>query len=92
MEKGLHSQDITDVLAEEGLKLTRQGIAKFIKRYIRTRSLARVKGSGRPAKVLPRVKKLVQIRADDEKLPFSYTPFFVLRGYAYHCPPLSFYT
>ena len=50
-----------------GLKSTRQGpgIAKFIKRYKRYTRTARVKGSGRPAKVTPRVKA-EQMRADDE--------------------------
>ena len=59
---------ITDALAEEGLQATRQGIAKFLKRYATTHSIARTPGSGRPTKISPAVLEIieVQMRKDDE--------------------------
>ena len=67
-EKRLSPRAISDALAEEGLEATRQGIDKFLKRYDKTHSLARARGSGRPSKVTPTVEAIVeaQMRADDE--------------------------
>ena len=67
-ERGLSSQTIVDLLAEEGLKATRQGIAQFLKRYATTCSIKRARGSGRRPKATLAVRTIVeaQMRTDDE--------------------------
>ena len=67
-DRGLTAPAITDALAEEGLRAMRQGIAKFLKRYVRTHSFARAPGSGRPTKISPAVLEIIeaQMRKDDE--------------------------
>ena len=40
---GLSSQEIVDALSQEGLSATRQGIAKFLRRYRDTGRLERAK-------------------------------------------------
>ena len=83
--KGLPPQAITDALAEEGLRATRQGIAKFLKRYARTGSLARAKGSGRPAKVTPAARAIVeaQMRSDDETTAVQLHTILREKGYCF---------
>ena len=67
-ERRLSSQTIVDLLAEEGLKATRQGIAQFLKRYATTCSIKRARGSGRRPKATLAVRTIVeaQMRTDDE--------------------------
>ena len=66
-ERGLSSQTIVDLLAEEGLKATRQGTAQFLKRYATTCSIKRARGSGRRPKATLAVRTIVeaQMRTDD---------------------------
>ena len=66
--KGLSPPAIADTLTEEGLVTTRQGLAKFIRRFKETGSMKRCPGSGRPSKVTPEVKAMVeaQMREDDQ--------------------------
>ena len=67
-ERGLSSQTIVDLLAEEDFKATRQGIAQFLKRYATTCSIKRARGSGRRPKATLAVRTVVeaQMRTDDE--------------------------
>ena len=66
--RGLSARAIADVLSDEGLRATRQGIAKFLRRVDETGSLERQPGSGRPSSFTPRMLALVedQMRRDDE--------------------------
>ena len=75
---------ITDALAEEGLQTTRQGIAKFLKRYARTHSFARTPGSGRPRKISPAVLEIIeaQMRKDGETTAFQLHE--ILCEYSHH--------
>ena len=68
-ERGLSSQTIVDLLAEEGFKATRQGIAQFLKRYATTCSIKRARGSDRRPKATLGVRTIVeaQMRTDDRK-------------------------
>ena len=72
-DRGLSALAITDALAEEGLRTTRQGIGKFLKRYARTHSFARAPGSGRPTKISPAVLEIIeaQMCKDDETTAFQ---------------------
>ena len=55
-------------LKEEGLHASRQGLAKFFRRYDETSSTARRQGSGRLSKLTPDVMQIVeeQMQRDDE--------------------------
>lgn len=56
------------MLGREGLKVTRSGILMFLKKYRETGSIARRPGSGRPCKITPAMKALIdeQMEKDDE--------------------------
>ena len=66
--RGLTARAIVDSLADEGLRATPQGIAKFLRRVQDTGTLERQPGSGRPSSVTPLIQGLVesQMRRDDE--------------------------
>ena len=66
--EGLHPSHIQSALKVENIFTTRHTIARFIKRFIETRSICRKEGSGRPSKVTDQVLELVeqQMREDDE--------------------------
>ena len=48
--QGLKPGDISRKLQQEGIKATRRGIAKFLAKFIKSGSVARKTGSGRPSK------------------------------------------
>ena len=68
--QGLAPSAIVDALAAEGLIVTRQGLAKFIKRFQKTATICRCTnlGSGRPSIVSQQVKEAVaaQMCAENE--------------------------
>ena len=65
---GLKPPTITKALAKEGLKTSKYGVMKFLKRYIDTGTIARRPGSGRPCKITPAMKALIdqEMERDDE--------------------------
>ena len=83
-ERGLSSQTIVDLLAEEGLKATRQGIAQFQKRYATTCSIKRARGSGRRPKATLAVRTIVeaQMRTDDGTTAEELRKILREKGYA----------
>ena len=58
---------------EEGMKASRQGILKFIKRYKATGSIGRQPGSGRRSKITPEIMKIV----DEQCFPATCTSVFL---------------
>ena len=66
--QGLLPSQILSALKVEGIVSTRQTIARFIKRYRQSGSIARKEGSGRPSTISDRVLRLVETRMkeDDE--------------------------
>ena len=69
--KGLKAPEIAKRLLSEGIGVfpaSRQGIHRFLKRYVLTGSIGRKEGSGRRSKVTEAIKVLVenQMREDDE--------------------------
>ena len=50
------------------MRASRRGIAKFLKKYKDSGTIARHPGCGRPSRVTDEIKKIVeeQMRADDE--------------------------
>ena len=68
--KGLLPPAIVDALAAKGIRATRQGILKLLKRIEHTGSFKRCPGSGRLSKITPQIKASVQaqMREDDETM------------------------
>ena len=66
--QGYKPSAISRNLRAENLTASKRGIAKFLKKYEETGSIARRPGSGRPSKVTAAVKSLVeeQMKRDDE--------------------------
>lgn len=67
--QGFKVPTIAKLLQEEGMSAcSRRGIAKFLKRYRETGTIARRPGSGPPSKITAEVKRIVEerMRADDE--------------------------
>ena len=85
----LRPSAITDRLKEESLSVSRQGILKFLKRYISRRTIARKPGSGRPSLVTMEVKHIVeeQMRLDDEMTAYQLHALLHQKGF-----PLSLRT
>ena len=65
---GHKAPTICRLLREGGLRTSRVGIHKFFQKYKETKSIERRPGCGRPTKMTPTVKALVerQMREDDE--------------------------
>ena len=66
--EGFKSPTIAKMLRNEGLKVSKYGVLKFLKRFKETGSIARKLGSGRPCKITPTTKALIdnQMEKDDE--------------------------
>lgn len=66
--EGIKPPTITKMLGREGLKVSKSGVLKFLKRYKETGSISRKPGSGRPCKITPEMKALIdhQMELDDE--------------------------
>ena len=66
--KGYNAPAIAKALGQENLKASRQGVQKFLRRYLRTKTLARKAGSGRPLKISAEMKAVIeeQMQRDDE--------------------------
>ena len=66
--RGLRCTAITVKIWEEGWSMTVLGVWKFLKRYEQFHTIARRSGSGRPTKITPEIKAIVeyQMKLDDE--------------------------
>lgn len=69
--------------SNEGLKVSRFGVAKFIKHYEQTGAISRKPGSGRPSKVTREIKLVVeeQMNKDDETTAYQLHSLLVSKGY-----------
>lgn len=66
---GLKVPRIAETLVlEDGIRISKQGIRKFLLRFSERGTIARKPGSGFPPKLLPQIKQLIdaKMRADDE--------------------------
>ena len=66
--QGYRSPTITKLLKEEGLRASRVAVHKFLRKYQATSTIRRREGSGRPSKITPGIRRLVNERMekDDE--------------------------
>ena len=80
--QGLKPYTIARVLEEEGVKVSRFGVHKFIQLYNESGSIDRKGGSGRPSKVTLQVKHLVdqQMEKDDESTAYQLHHMLVENG------------
>lgn len=71
--QGYNAPTIVTSLQKERMVGSMRGIAKFLKRYEETCTIARCAGSGRPTKITGEVKQLVveQMRADDKTTAYQ---------------------
>ena len=82
--QGYKPYTIAKVLeTNEGLKLSRFGVAKFLKHYEETGTIKRKPGSGQPSKVSSEIKSIVdeQMNKDDETTAFQLHSLLVSKGY-----------
>ena len=79
---GLRPYNIAKVLEEEGIKVSRFGVHKFLVTYRETGSVQRRSGSGRLSKVTMQVKELVeeQMQKDDETTAYQLHHLLVENG------------
>ena len=79
---GLRPYTIAKVLEEEGIKVCRYGVYKFLVTYRETGSVQRQSGSGRLSKTTMQVKELVeeQMQKDDETTAYQLHHLLVENG------------
>ena len=67
-ERNLSLSEIVKAVESEGIKVSRAGVWKFLKRYENTGQLQRKRGSGRPSVMSDDVKQIIEVvmRNDDE--------------------------
>lgn len=71
--EGNQAPTIHNLLAAEGINISRVSVWKFLRHYKRTGCVARKEGSGRPTKITPAVMELVeaQMKANDETTAYQ---------------------
>ena len=66
--EGLQPSQILSALKVEDIHTTRQTVARFLRRFQQTQTIARREGSGRPFKITARVRELVdRAKRDDDE-------------------------
>lgn len=82
-QKGYKPPTISNILRQEGMNTSRRGIAKFLKWYQSTGTIARRPGSGWSTKVTEEVKKVVeeQMQLDDETTAYQLHNLLTSKGY-----------
>ena len=67
-EQGHKAPTIARLLREEGIKISRVAVYKFLKKYRTTKTIRRSEGSGRPSKITAMAQSLVdeKMEANDE--------------------------
>ncbi len=75
---------VLEILKQEGMSASRSGIYKFIQHYLRTNTIARKPGSGRPSKITEEIKKIVdeQMELDDETTAHQLHALLTRKGYS----------
>ena len=70
-------------LEEEGINVTSVGVWQFLKRFERYRTVSRVPGSGKPSKITPEIKRLVDARMakDDETTVVQLQKMLLMNGF-----------
>lgn len=82
--KGFKAPTIRQKLLEEGIYLSREGIHKFLVRFLERGSMLRKPGSSRPSKITADIKKIVddQMEVDDETSAHQLHALLVSKGYS----------
>lgn len=74
---------ITLLLLKEKIRVSKWGVAKFLKRYQQSGVIGRCVSSGRPSKVTAEIKVIVeeQMRRDDKTTAFQLHHLLIDKGY-----------
>ena len=82
-QRGYRPPTIAKLLRQENLKVSRVGVAKFLERFVETRSLSRKPASGRPPSITPEMRALVEakMREDDETTAYQLCALLLSHGY-----------
>ena len=82
-QRGYRPPTIANLLCQENLKVSRVGVAKFLKRFVETRSLSRKPGLGRLPSITPEMKALVEakMREDDKTTAYQLHALLLSHGY-----------
>ena len=59
--KGYKAPTIVQLLEEDGLTASRQGVHKFLKYYEERRTMARCPGNGHPSEISEEIQSLVKV-------------------------------
>ncbi len=80
---GYRAYIISKKLREEGIQTSRRGVSKMLTRFEETGTIGRREGSGRPTKITPAVKAVVdgQMRLDDETTAIQLYALLQLKGF-----------
>ena len=83
-EQGFRAPTIAKVLEDEGIRVSRRGVAKFLSRVATTGSIERLAGSGRRTKQTDDVKAIVEeaMRKDDETTAVQLHALLTTKGYS----------
>ena len=70
------------LVLEDGIRISKQGIRKFLLQYSELGTIARILGSGFPPKLLPEIKQLIDAKmlADDETMATRLQKFLASHG------------
>ena len=70
--EGNQAPTIHNLLAEEGINISRVSVWKFLRHYKRTGCIARKEGSGRPTKITSAVMEVVEAQMNENDETTAY--------------------
>ena len=81
--KGFNAPNIAKLLKDEGIRVSRVGVYKFLKHFEENGTLLSKPGSERPSKITQEIKEMVeeQMRRDDETTAFQLQALLTTKGY-----------
>ena len=79
---GLRAPNIKQKLQEEGITVSRVGVWKFLCKYKRTGTLAKLEGGGRRSKITNKIKQIInqQLLHDDETTAYQMHKMLTEKG------------
>ncbi len=80
---GYRAYRISKKLRQEGIETSRRGVSKMLARFEETGTICRREGSGRPTKITPAIKAIVdaKMRLDDETTAIQLYALLRLKGF-----------
>ena len=74
------------LVLEDGIRVSRVGVRRFIKRYNTCGTIARQPGSGFPPKITPQIQAIIEMtmREDDETTATQLQSRLAITAFMYH--------